>query len=87
MLLYYVGGVRGVLARMDTHKCKPDIKTFFYLLRALSLEEKNEQELLTVMKVMPAQSDFATYIIILVMLYKVIILQDPLYHSFHYILI
>lgn len=45
------GGVRAVLRRMDVHRCPPDIKTFFYLLKALPFNKEAEDKLISIMKV------------------------------------
>lgn len=48
----FSGGVHAILRRMDVHNCKPDIRTFLYLLKALPYSTEAEDKLLEIMKVL-----------------------------------
>ena len=51
LLMFGLGGVRGVLRRMKLHNCQPDVKTFHHLLCALPWKVEYETAILKIMQV------------------------------------
>ena len=59
--LAMLGGVSGMLARMDRDKAKPDVKTFSLLLDLMPLSLEDETELLSSMDFYNVQADIDFY--------------------------
>jgi len=56
-----LGGVSGMLARMDCDKAKPDVKTFSLLLEVMPLSPEAETDLLSAMDFYDVQADVDFY--------------------------
>jgi len=59
--LSMLGGVAGMLARMDRDRAKPDVKTFSLLLALMPLSVKAETRLLSAMEFYGVQADVDFY--------------------------
>lgn len=59
--LLMLGGVKGMLARMDKDKAKPDVKTFSLLLEVMPSSLEAETDLLSAMDFYNVQADVDFY--------------------------
>lgn len=59
--LTMLGGVSGMLARMDHDRAKPDVKTFSLLLDVMPLSPDDETDLLSAMDFYDIQADVDFY--------------------------
>ena len=59
--LAMLGGVSGILARMDRDRAKPDVKTFSLLLELMPLSLEAETDLLSAMDFYNVQTDVDFY--------------------------